>query len=106
MDSGKRRNLVICSCERTMPAYGESVTRGCNGVHIEAGDHFCGAEMERMRTLFGGPDPVTIGCPQQAPLFRELADEHGFTGDLSFATLPDAARWADDSAGSEAGRVG
>src|SRR3546814_396611 len=98
MDSGTRRKVAVCSCERTMPAYGESVARGCDGVQVETGDRFCSAGLERVLTLFSGPDPVTIGCTQQAPLFREMAEAQGFSGELAFANIRETAGWSDASA--------
>jgi ferredoxin len=41
---------------------------------------------------------VTIGCTQQAPLFREVADELGFAGELSFGNVRETAGWSADAA--------
>ena len=38
--------------------------------------------------MLGGTQAVTIGCTQQAPLFREVAEELGFAGELAFAQHP------------------
>ena len=98
MDLGKRRKILVCSCERTMPAYGDSVARGCADGQVESGDHLCGAELDRVRAILDGADPVTIGCAQQAPLFGELAEELGFDGPLAFANIRETAGWSDDKA--------
>jgi hypothetical protein len=94
----KRRKVLVCSCERSMPDYGDSVTRGCRGAEIETGHQFCGAELDRVRAFLSGTDAVTIGCTQQAPLFQEVAEELGFTGGLAFANIRETAGWAEASA--------
>src|SRR3546814_20505945 len=83
LGSGRRRTILVCSCERSMPAYGDPaygdhVARGCEDARIVSGDWFCGAELERVRGLLEGDGPVTVGCTQQAPLFREIAEEPGY----------------------------
>jgi ferredoxin len=94
----KRRKVLVCSCERSMPDYGDSVTRGCRGAEIETGHQFCGVELDRVRAFLSGTDAVTIGCTQQAPLFQEVAEELGFTGGLAFANIRETAGWSEASA--------
>ncbi|RUM95844.1 4Fe-4S dicluster domain-containing protein [Pseudaminobacter arsenicus] len=96
MTLSKRRKVLVCSCERSMPgSYGEDVARGCHNVQVESGDQFCGVELDRVRTILNGADAVTIGCVQQAPLFRELAEELAYEGELSFANIRETAGWAE-----------
>lgn len=97
MNQDKRRKVLVCSCERTMPAYGKSVARGCRDAQVETADHFCGADIERVRTILSGGGPVTIGCTQQAPLFREIAEDIGYEGDLAFANIRETVGWAKDA---------
>jgi ferredoxin len=97
MDSGKRRKVFVCSCERTMPAYGDSVAHGCGDAAVETGDQFCGAELDRVRATLGGADPVVIACTQQAPLFGEIAEEMDFAGPLAFVNIRETAGWSDES---------
>jgi ferredoxin len=98
MDLRKRRKVLVCSCDRSMPSYGDSVAHGCRGAEVETGDQLCGAELERVRAMLAGADAVTIGCTQQAPLFTELAEGLGFAGDLAFANIRETAGWSDGSA--------
>ena len=42
-------NIVICSCEDTMPLDAEAVRRGCRGS-VSTAEHLCRAEIERFRT--------------------------------------------------------
>ncbi|MCC2688256.1 MAG: 4Fe-4S ferredoxin, iron-sulfur binding protein, partial [Rhizobiaceae bacterium] len=81
-----------------MPDYGSSVARGSPAAAVETGHQFCGAELDRVRAVLGGKVPVTIGCTQQAPLFRELAREAGHAGELAFGNIREMAGWSDASA--------
>lgn len=101
MDPEARRSIFVCSCERSMPSYGAAVGRACPGARLEAGDQFCGADLERVRAALGGSDSVVIACTQQAPLFLELAEETGFAGDLAFVNIRENGGWS-----AEAGEAG
>ncbi len=87
-----------------MPAFGDDVARGCAGARVVGGDQLCGAELDRVRAMLGGTDPVTIACTQQAPLFKEVAEELGFAGELAFANIREAGGWSDqgEAAGPKA----
>ena len=101
MDSSKRRKVLVCTCERSMPDYGDSVARGCRGAEVESGNQLCGAELDRVRAMLAGAEAVTIGCTQQAPLFTEVAEDLGFAGELAFANIRETGGWSD--AGADAG---
>ena len=97
MSADKRRTILVCSCERTMPSYAQDVARACSGAHVEAGDQFCGAELERVRAVLGGADLVTVGCTQQRPLFEEVIDELGYQGVATFANIRETAGWSSEA---------
>ena len=101
MESSKRRKVLVCTCERSMPDYGDSVARGCRGAEVESGNQLCGAELDRVRAMLAGAEAVTIGCTQQAPLFTEVAEDLGFAGELAFANIRETGGWSD--AGADAG---
>jgi len=98
MSSDDRHTILVCSCERTMPAYGESVARGCPSARIVAGDQLCGAEIDRVRSALSAGGPVTIACTQQAPLFSEVAEDLRFAGGLAFANIRETGGWSDEAA--------
>ena len=91
-----RRTLVVCSCEDTMPLDAGALARGCRGADVVRGRQLCRAELERFRALVAAGDAITVGCTQEAPLFREVAGENG--GELSFANLRETAGWSADAA--------
>src|SRR5438876_1224152 len=93
-----RPMLLVCSCEDTMPLDKGALARGCPGHDIVAGRQLCRAELERFRTLAASGVPLTVGCTQEAPLFRETAGET--SGDLRFVNLRETAGWSADAAGA------
>ena len=82
-----------------MPLDAGAFARGCRGTDIVSGRQFCRAELERVRTLLGSGVPITIGCTQEVPLFREVAGETA--GDVTFANIRESAGWS-----AEARRAG
>ncbi len=90
------RTILVCSCEDTMPLDADALTRGCRGVEIISGRQLCRAELERFRALAASGTPITVGCTQEVPLFREVAGDS--SGPLSFVNLRESAGWSIDAA--------
>jgi ferredoxin len=88
------RTILVCSCEDTMPLDAGALARGCRGAKIVSGRQLCRAELERFRALAASGAPLTIGCTQEAPLFRDIA---GDSSDLSFVNLRETAGWSDEA---------
>lgn len=88
------RNILICSCEDTMPLHGEAVRRACRGAHVAEGRQFCRAELDRVREMAQGDTPITIACTQEAPLFDEAAGENAA---LTFVNIRETAGWSKDA---------
>jgi ferredoxin len=87
-----RRILLICSCEDTMPLDAGAFERGCRGADIVSARQLCRAELERFRKLLASGEPITVGCTQEAPLFREIAAESA--SDVTFANIRESAGWS------------
>ncbi|HET9902322.1 MAG TPA: 4Fe-4S binding protein [Xanthobacteraceae bacterium] len=77
-----------------MPLDGETLRRGCRDVEIVQGRQFCRAELDRARAALAAGSPVTIGCTQEAPLFREIAPEGA---DLTFVNLRETGGWSTEA---------
>jgi ferredoxin len=78
-----------------MPLDGGALKRGCRGAEVVSGRQLCRAELERFRALAGTGAPLTVGCTQEAPLFREIAAERRA---LDFANLRETAGWSSEAA--------
>ena len=91
-----RHTILVCSCEDTMPLDEGALRRACGGAEIVSGRQLCRAELDRFRALAAAGAPVTVGCTQEAPLFREVAAESG--SDPGFFNLRETAGWSADAA--------
>jgi hypothetical protein len=91
-----RHKILVCSCEDTMPLDAGALARGCRNFDIVTGRQFCRAELDRFRALAGPGVPLTVGCTQEAPLFREVAEDSG--AGLRFVNLRESAGWSADAA--------
>jgi hypothetical protein len=91
------RNILICSCEDTMPLDGEKVRRACRDSVVIEGRQFCRAELDRVRKVTAGGEAVVIACTQEAPLFNEVAEESGAEAP-TFINIRETGGWAKDAA--------
>jgi ferredoxin len=91
------RNILICSCEDTMPLDAEAVKRVCRGVDVVEGRQLCRAELDRFRKLAAGGEPLVVACTQEAPLFDEIAGGIKGSGDISFVNIRETAGWSTDA---------
>src|ERR1043166_3978439 len=96
----ERPQILICSCEDTMPLDAESVRRGCRGS-VSTAHHLCRAEIDKFRAAAAEDRPLIVGCTQEAPLFSEIAAEQKEPPALTFVNLRETAGWAAD--GGDAG---
>ena len=89
--------VLICSCEDSMPIDGTALRRCLRDTEVIAGRQFCRAELDRARVALADDGAVTIACTQEAPLFREVAEEQSRAGQLTFVNIREAAGWSKDS---------
>src|SRR4051812_34792051 len=87
------RNILICSCEETMPLDAGAVQRGCRGAQVLTGRQLCRAELDKFRAVAG--EPLIVGCTQEAPLFSEAA---GDDADIKYVNVRETAGWSKDAA--------
>src|SRR5712691_1133475 len=90
-------DILICSCEDTMPLDDEAVRRGCRGAHVTTARQLCRAELARFRAAASAGTPLVVGCTQEAPLFSELADGHS-GADIRYVNIRETAGWSVDAA--------
>ena len=91
------RNILICSCEDTMPLDADAVRRGCRGAEVTTARQLCRAELERFRAAAASGEPLTVACTQEAPLFAEVAAEQS-AGRITFVNIRETAGWSTDAA--------
>jgi ferredoxin len=91
-----QRAILVCSCEDTTPLDAQALRHGCSGARLVTGRQFCRAELESFRELVASGAPVTMGCTQEAPLFREIAAQGA--SEVTFVNLRENAGWSADAA--------
>jgi len=91
------RRILTCTCEGTMPLDAAALeSAGC--ARGEAPAHqLCRAQLDRFRAALAGGEAVTVTCTQEAPLFRQVAEEADFAGDLRFVNIRETAGWSDEA---------
>src|SRR5256884_5874882 len=94
--SADSSHLLICSCERTMPLDAQAIGRGCSGKITQA-NQLCGQELERFKQALADGAPVTVACTQEAPLFREVAENFP-QAQLAFVNVRETGGWSNDAA--------
>jgi len=92
------RTVFACSCEDTMLLDEGALARGCGG-RLRTGEQLCRSQLDRFLAALGQGD-VTVGCTQEAPLFRQEAEAAGHAGALDFVNIREQAGWSDEGAGA------
>lgn len=91
------RNVLVCSCEKTMPVDAAAIARAC-GCSVARADQLCRAETALFREALASGVPITVACTQEQPIFEEIADDQGHADPLAFANIREAAGWSRDAA--------
>jgi ferredoxin len=91
------RNVLICSCDDTMPLDERAVKRACRGADVKAAHQLCRLELETFRQAAASGEPLTVACTQEAPLFSEVAQETNQDADIRFVNIRETAGWSKDA---------
>ena len=76
-----------------MPLDAAAIAAGCGG-EVRSADQLCRRELERFKAALSTDAAITVGCTQEAPLFREVATEAGAEERLAFANIRENAGWS------------
>jgi ferredoxin len=96
--SAATSRLLICSCEKTMPLDAAAIGRGCTAKVTQA-NQLCGLDLDRFKEALAEGAPITVACTQEAPLFREVA-ENSPQAELTFVNIRETGGWSKDAAAS------
>ncbi len=92
----KPRQIVVCSCEETIPLDADALRPHCKGADVSAGRQFCRAELDRFRGMAAAGGDITIACTQEAPVFSDAVADNGNVR-LSFVNIRENAGWSSDA---------
>ena len=79
-----------------MPLDAEAIGRGC-AAKITQANQLCGLELDRFKEALADGSPITVACTQEAPLFREVA-ENSPQAQLTFVNIRETGGWSKDAA--------
>ncbi len=88
------RKVLLCNCERSMDVDSEALAKalGCEAGSLST--HLCRSEIDTFGQAIGDGEPVMVACTQEAPLFREFAEEAGAQAPLDFFNIREQAGWS------------
>jgi ferredoxin len=91
--------LLVCNCQKTMTIDGVALGRaiGCGDLQVHT--ELCRGQLAKFEAAISLAGPVLVACTQEAPLFREVAEEKANAATtLSFANIRERAGWTADTA--------
>jgi ferredoxin len=98
----RMHEILICSCEDTMPLDVESIRHGCPGARITTARQLCRTELPKFRDAASAGTPLIVGCTQEAPLFSEIAGSHDGGADIGYVNIRENAGWSSEAANAGA----
>ena len=79
-----------------MPLDPAAIARGC-AADVTQANQLCGLELDRFKQALASGSPITVACTQEAPLFREVAENSPQT-QLTFVNIRETGGWSKDAA--------
>ena len=79
-----------------MPLDAEAIGRGCTAKLGQA-NQLCGLDLDRFKEALAAGAPITVACTQEAPLFREVAENFP-EAQLTFVNIRETGGWSKDAA--------
>jgi ferredoxin len=89
------RQILICSCEDTMPLASNAVRKACGGAEVLEGRQFCRSEFDRFRAAAQAGEPILVACTQEAPVFGQAVEETNTP--VTFVNIRETAGWSKDA---------
>ena len=87
----------ICNCNNTMPLDGAAIGNALGEGALPVASQLCRREVNQyLQTLEGG-ERVIVGCTQEEPLFRELAEMSPTVAPLRFVNLRETGGWSEEA---------
>jgi ferredoxin len=96
--AGRPRDILICSCDKTMPLDTAAIARGCRRSDIVEASRLCRDELGTFRASAENGE-VLVACTQETSLFEEAASEAGSNA-LTFVNIRETAGWSDEASAS------
>jgi ferredoxin len=90
--------LKLCSCNGTMRLDAADLARSLQlGAPPPVQRELCRHEAHRLQQALAAGEDLVVACTQEAPLFRELAQQAGFQGKIGFINIRETAAWSKEA---------
>lgn len=90
----------ICNCNNTMPMDGAAIGTALGEGALPVASQLCRREVNQYLQTLDGAERIVIGCTQEEPLFRELAEMKSTVAPLRFVNLREAGGWSEEARGT------
>lgn len=87
----------ICNCNSTMPMDGAAIGKALGEGPLPVSSQLCRREVGQYLQTLEGSERVVVGCTQEEPLFRELAEMKPTAAPLRFVNLRETSGWSDEA---------
>ncbi|KAB2912847.1 MAG: 4Fe-4S dicluster domain-containing protein [Hyphomicrobiaceae bacterium] len=93
------QRLLVCNCQRTMEIDGRRLAEALSRDEpLQVHSELCRSQVAAFEQALASGSPLHVACTQEAPLFREVAEEKGEAGLLTFTNIRERAGWCSDKA--------
>ena len=101
-ERGSTARLLVCNCEKTMQIDAAALSKSLGrDDELTVHTQLCRHQIDRFEKALKDGEPVLVACTQEAPLFSEVAEEHGFD-QISFVNIRERAGWCEGKADTTA----
>ncbi|WP_083941207.1 4Fe-4S binding protein [Pseudoduganella violaceinigra] len=87
----------ICNCNNTMPLDGAAIGKALGEGPLPVASQLCRREVNEYLQTLDGAERIVIGCTQEEPLFRELAEMKAVVAPLRFVNLRETSGWSTEA---------
>lgn len=87
----------ICNCNNTMPLDGAAIGSALGEGTLTVASQLCRREVNQYLQGLDGSERIVIGCTQEEPLFRELAEMRPTVAPLRFVNLRETGGWSEEA---------
>jgi len=92
-----RKTVLLCDCARSMAVDAETIRTALPGAGIgRVHTALCRGETDAYLAALKAEGDLIVACTQEAPLFRELAEETAAPADLRFVNIREKAGWCSE----------
>ncbi len=90
------KTLKLCNCNKSLPLDPERLAQALSlDRPVTVHRALCRQESDDFSAALKAGADVLVGCTQEAPLFRELARQADYGGNLSFVNIREQAGWSE-----------